>query len=147
MSPYSQEAWAQLGALLKARRVEIDTRYRNRSLFCRERQLHYRVVGDLEGARRTNFTADLLRAAEVAYGLARGAITTALSEAPVESLQLETPVAETSTTAEGVLLVPVPSQLSEAERDQVQAWASRMAEDLLRMRRDDPRRDQDGGAK
>lgn len=67
-------AWQRLADLLVMRRVELDPRYRNRRTFCEEKQLDYRVISDIESARRTNFSQPMLTAIEVAYGWASGSI-------------------------------------------------------------------------
>lgn len=127
------QAWARLGELLRARRAQIDPRYHNKRLFCAERGVSYRVVSDIETARRQNFTADVLASLESAYKLASGAIAEAIENGPVESLRPEVSVAELP-VSRGVLLVPVPDDMTPAERRRVQQWASQMAEDLVRMR-------------
>jgi len=66
--------WKRLGTALTQRRVEIDPRYMNRSLFCAERGLNYRLTYDIEAGARTNYGAITLRAIEVAYELEVGAI-------------------------------------------------------------------------
>ncbi|MBF8186366.1 hypothetical protein ITP53_11510 [Nonomuraea sp. K274] len=131
-----RQAWIRLGELLTARRVEIDPRYTNKRLFAGERGVNYRVISDIEAARRDNFGAPMLRAIEVAYRLERGAIAEAIEQGPAEALRVEQPemrVAEIS-AADGMLLVPVPADMTEAERQRVQEWAARMAADIVRLR-------------
>lgn len=48
-------AWQQLGDALIRRRVSWQPRYRNRRTFCGERGIDYRLVFDIEHAKRTNF--------------------------------------------------------------------------------------------
>lgn len=127
-------AWRRLGELLKARRAELAPAYVNKTTFCRDRQINYRVVSDIEAHRRTNFTPEMLRAIEVAYELAPGAIAEAIEQGPVDHLKAELRAAHIP-TGDGVMIVAVPEELTPAERAQVQQWAERMAEDLLRMRR------------
>lgn len=145
MSSDDREAWQRLGELLKARRAELDPRYVNKRAFCADRGVNYRVVSDIESARRTNFTPEMLRALEVAYRLAPGAIIEAVEHGPAASLRVETVVADIP-TAEGLLLVPVPSNMTAEERERVQQWAAQMAEDLVRMRQNgNPPRSSDDG--
>lgn len=85
MSDYPPEAWRQLSRLLKSRRVRLDPRYRNRTTFCTETGLHYKLVQDLEGApdTRTNFTDESFALFEFAYQLPEGSIRRSLAGEPV----------------------------------------------------------------
>ena len=74
MATYPREAWQRLGDLLVTRRVELDARYRNRREFAREVQMDYRVIYDIEVARRSNFGTSTLRGLELAYQLPTGAL-------------------------------------------------------------------------
>ena len=60
-------AWVRLGKLLIQRRTQLDPRYMNRRLFADDRGLDYRLVSDIERARRQNFEESTLAAIEVAY--------------------------------------------------------------------------------
>ncbi len=62
-------AWIQLGQMLELRRVRLERRYANLTLFTQERGLDYRVAWDVEHAARTNYRRATLSAIEVAYGL------------------------------------------------------------------------------
>jgi hypothetical protein len=66
--------WQRLGELLIRRRLDLDARYRNRQLFADERGIEYRIVSDIERARRTNFHAVTIAEIERAYALEPGAI-------------------------------------------------------------------------
>lgn len=79
-------AWQNLAGLLVNRRIQLDPRYRNRRAFCDDKRLDYRVVSDIEGARRDNFSAPMLTAIEVAYELAAGAIQQALRDPTLPEL-------------------------------------------------------------
>jgi hypothetical protein len=81
-------AWENLARLLVNRRVQLAPRYRNRRVFCEDKQLDYRVVSDIEGARRANFSAPMLTAIEVAYDLADGAIQQALTDPDITELPI-----------------------------------------------------------
>jgi hypothetical protein len=48
--------------------VELDTRYRNRTLFAQERGIDYRLAYDVEMGARDNYRRPTRRAIEVAYG-------------------------------------------------------------------------------
>lgn len=74
MATDPDDRWTRLGELLVARRVAVDPRYRNRRTFCEETGLDYRVIGDLENHRRSNFGGETLAAAENGYRLKTGAI-------------------------------------------------------------------------
>ncbi|MEV0382297.1 hypothetical protein [Nonomuraea sp. NPDC050643] len=72
MDTHTHKAWTRLGELLLGRRVELDVRYRNRRTFAAEVGLDYRVLYDIESARRTNFSDTTKRAIEQAYRLKAG---------------------------------------------------------------------------
>lgn len=76
MSEYRPEAWERLARLLKSRRVHISTAYRNRTTFCQETGLNYKLVSDIENApdTRTNFGDESFALLEGAYQLAEGSI-------------------------------------------------------------------------
>ena len=85
MPPYPAASWTRLGELLVQRRIEIDPRYRNRTVFADERGLHWRLLYDLERARRVTFGPETLAAVEVAYELAPGSIGRTLAGGPLET--------------------------------------------------------------
>lgn len=74
------DAWRRLGDALVARRVQLDTRYSNRSTFADETGVDYRVLFDIENAKRTNFSRKTIAEIELAYGLPVGSIETALKD-------------------------------------------------------------------
>jgi hypothetical protein len=73
------DAWRRLGAMLIQRRTALDPRFHNRGAFCEATGLKYRLVYDIEEARRTNFGTAILAAVEAAYQLPAGAIGRFLS--------------------------------------------------------------------
>src|SRR5207253_3737222 len=77
----AQGSWKRLGEMLERRRVELDTRYRNLTLFAAERGIDYRLAWDAEHGARSNYRRPTLRAIEVAYGLPPGAIDDFLASA------------------------------------------------------------------
>ena len=79
MPSYPHSAWARLGELLVRRRIELDSRYRNRRTFTSERAVEYRIVNDIELGRRDNYEPATLAGLEVAYELAPGAISRTLA--------------------------------------------------------------------
>lgn len=68
MSPNPSD-WQRLGEQLTHRRVELDPRYQNRTTFCTERGLDYRLAYDIEEAKRTNFRSSTLVAIAAAYAV------------------------------------------------------------------------------
>jgi len=68
------DRWERLGALLIQRRTQLSPRFHNRGAFCEAAGLNYRIVYDIEEARRTNFGRSALAAIEAAYRLTPGAI-------------------------------------------------------------------------
>jgi hypothetical protein len=78
-APEEQDAWERLGALLERRRVEMDTRYRNLTLFCEERDIDYRLAWDIEHAARDNYRRPTITAIEIAYAWVPGSIRRVLA--------------------------------------------------------------------
>lgn len=86
----------RLGDLLLQRRVDIDARYANRRAFCTEAQVDYRVVSDIESARRDNFSQPVIVQLENAYRLKRGNIERILKGGGLEPQQPIAHVAQVS---------------------------------------------------
>ena len=72
-------AWKRLGKLLVQRRIELSPKYRDRTTFAADTSLNWRLLHDIERAKRTNFSSESLAAIEVAYRLEPGAVDTALA--------------------------------------------------------------------
>lgn len=66
-------SWERLGVLLKQRRTELG--FRSRKAFTDATKLDYRLIYDIEEARRVNFGVTTLTAVEIAYWLRPGSIT------------------------------------------------------------------------
>ena len=79
-----EDRWQLLGPLLIQRRTALDPRYHNRTTFAEVTGLNYRVVYDIEEARRTNFGGSILAAIEAAYRLEPGSIARFLTGAPLD---------------------------------------------------------------
>lgn len=85
MPKHASEAWKRLGNLLVARRIDLNVTYRNRRAFAADTNLDYRVLYDIERARRDNYTDSTLAAIEKAYKWAPGSIQRVLGgDLPVE---------------------------------------------------------------
>lgn len=134
----SADSWQRLGALLKQRRVTLDPRWHNRGAFSEATGLTYRLVYDIEEARRTNFGGSTLSAIEVAYRLTPGAISRFLA-----SGDLEAPLSGTEPRAAVTVLptaaVMPPSQAAESLWGQevlaaAQPYALKVAFRLLELR-------------
>lgn len=79
MSPRTDAAaWKRLGELLIRRRIELDPAYQNRTAFCTERGIDYRLAYDIEEARRTNFRKGTLAGIAAAYGVTLDSLYAAL---------------------------------------------------------------------
>ena len=78
------DRWERLGALLIQRRTQISPRFHSRGAFCEATGLKYRLVYDIEEARRANFGASTLAAIEAAYRLEPGAIMRFLAGGELE---------------------------------------------------------------
>jgi hypothetical protein len=72
-------AWIRLGKLLERRRVCMDPRYSNLSLFAEERGINYRMAWDAEQAQRTNYRSATRLAIDVAYGWEPGSVDAVLA--------------------------------------------------------------------
>ena len=134
MATYSAEAWKRLGALLRARRVALDPSYRHRTKFCAATGLDYRVVFDIEQSKRENFALETLILIEAGYALQPGAITRVLNGAEDLQVAVERQAAEPQplkvldvSTDDGLVLIPVDPDMSEAARTELKEWGMRMA--------------------
>jgi hypothetical protein len=78
VSEQADASWERLGDLLEHRRVQLNPRYANLTLFAEERGIDYRMAWDAEHARRTNYRRPTLTAIEVAYGWKPGSIRSVL---------------------------------------------------------------------
>jgi hypothetical protein len=105
-------AWERLGQMLFQRRTQLDARYSNRSKFATERGVDYRVVYDIEKARRTNFGDAVLGAIERAYELPAGAIRAALKGDDFPEPHAAATLSATTTLTTG----PTPVTLTDSGR-------------------------------
>lgn len=93
MSPSPSTAdWARLGELLTRRRVELDPRYQNRTVFSAERGIDYRLAYDIEECRRTNFRTTTLAAVAAAYGVTYESLMQVAHEGAAELIPASGPV-------------------------------------------------------
>lgn len=79
--------WQQLGDLLIRRRADLDPRFggiHGRQMFCDTAGLSYRLVYDIEEARRSNFGKAARGALENGYQLEPGAISRFIAGASLE---------------------------------------------------------------
>jgi hypothetical protein len=72
-------AQKRLGKLLRQARVQQALKYKNRSLFAREKGLNERLLQDVETAYRGGFSDDTKLALEIAYGWEPGSIDRVLA--------------------------------------------------------------------
>lgn len=70
--------WQRLADLLIARRVELNDAWRNRQQFCRDTGAEYRIVHDVENAKRANYSGSTLALIERAYRWQPGSIRAVL---------------------------------------------------------------------
>ncbi|MDT0302966.1 hypothetical protein [Streptomonospora wellingtoniae] len=94
MSP-TQQVWERLAELLVQQRGRIDSNARR---FADSTRLNYRLIYDIEHARRTNFRPAKLAEIEHAYRLRAGAITDLL-EGRAETLEPDSGTADFAGTA------------------------------------------------
>lgn len=97
MSEYPDRAWLRLGRLLQSRRVHIDPAYANRLTFCSATGLNYKLVQEVERAKRRTFTDVTFALFEAAYRLTSGSIRRTLAGGDLEP----TEVADASLPPEG----------------------------------------------
>ena len=69
-----------LGEQLTRRRMDLDSRYRNRQVFADERGVEYRTVSKIENNESTRFRRATITGLEAAYELPVGAIARALAD-------------------------------------------------------------------
>lgn len=87
MNEYPDRAWLRLGRLLQARRVHIDPAYKNRLAFCSATGLNYKLVQEVEGAKRWTFTDVTFALFEAAYRLTSGSIRRTLAGGDLEPVE------------------------------------------------------------
>lgn len=120
MAAIPREAWHRLGELLVGRRVEINRDYRNRRAFAVDVDVDYRVLYDIESARRTNYSQPTLRVIEHAYRLAPGSIDRTLAGGPLEPLAPETTANSPPGTSETPVQEPRTKQnVSRTQAEQI----------------------------
>lgn len=74
MPSHPRSAWEHLGELLIRRRIEMDSRYKNRRVFTAERAVEYRIVNAIELGRRDNYEPATIASLEAAYDMPPGSI-------------------------------------------------------------------------
>ena len=79
MPPTPSDAWTRLGQLLVQRRIELAPRYRERTKFADEVGIKWRLLYDIERAKRDSFSAETLAAVEVAYQWQPGSVARILA--------------------------------------------------------------------
>lgn len=99
--------WRELGIRLKQRRALLDPRWRNRRAFAEDNHLDYRLIYDIEEARRPNFGVTTLTAIEVAYRLSPDSITAFLKGSELDP----TPAAATADALPAVLAALNPARI------------------------------------
>jgi hypothetical protein len=110
--------WARLGELLRQRRVEMDPRWRDLTLFAGERGLNWRLAWDIEENRRTSYRPITLSAIEVAYGWQPGSIRAVLAGGdPVQAAQVPARILALVESAWGSL-ADAPQHVREFARDE-----------------------------
>lgn len=74
-------AWGRLGDALTQRRLDLDLRrYRSRVAFCDDKQIDYRVIFDIEKAKRDNFGRATLQDVARAYEVTRASMDRVLHQ-------------------------------------------------------------------
>jgi hypothetical protein len=105
-------AWQRLGDALIRRRIDWHPRYRNRRTFCGERDIDYRLVFDIEHAKRTNFGRATILDIARAYAVTPESIDATLAGGVLE------PVPETAAVKpSGMPPVAVPAPRPHAGDD------------------------------
>lgn len=94
--------WQRLADLLTARRVELNDAWRNRQQFCRDTGAEYRIVHDLENAKRTNYSGSTLAVIERAYRWQPGSIRAVLEGGDPTPVEPAVRVYEASASVEPV---------------------------------------------
>jgi hypothetical protein len=79
MPTVPQDARERLGELLVQRRIELNPRWRKRTVFAEDHGLNWRLLYDIERARRDTFGDETLAAVEVAYRWRKGSIAAVLA--------------------------------------------------------------------
>lgn len=137
--PWSSGVWMRLGEQLVARRVQLRSEWSVRRRFTDDTGVDYRVVYDIEKARRTNFSDGTLRRLEKAYGLRAGAIPAILSGDDMQAWAVETTSGLTTRIVrDGQLDVflaqarDAMQQLSPQQREEIERTTIRLLRGMLR---------------
>ena len=120
-------AWARLGEHLQRRRLELDQRYANFTLFTDERGINYRVAWDAEHGARTNYRRQTLRQIETAYQLDLGWIGRFLDGN-------ETPPAPLTVLRPPDALDDMQPAATPAEREEAARYIATLREAMARIR-------------
>jgi len=80
---HDSKRWEELGTALIQRRTALG--FRSRQAFAEATRCDYRLLYDVERARRTNFGTAVLTSLELAYGLRPGAFATFLAGGDLET--------------------------------------------------------------
>lgn len=94
--------WQRLAELLTARRVELNDAWRTRQQFCRDTGAEYRIIHDLENAKRTNYSSSTLAIIERAYRWQPGSIRAVLDGGDPTPVEPTVRVYEASASVEPV---------------------------------------------
>ena len=117
--PADESAWTRLGRLLADRRIQLAARYRNKTLFSQERQIHRRMLWAIESGGRDTYTPDTIRVIEAAYMLAPGSLRWSLDSGELEPVP--------GSPGAPAPLRPVPSPESAADSPSEKALADLVA--------------------
>jgi hypothetical protein len=79
MTTAPQGTRKRLGELLVQRRIELNPRWRKRTVFAEDHGLNWRLLYDIERARRDSFSDETLAAIEVAYRWRKGSIAAVIA--------------------------------------------------------------------
>lgn len=142
--PHQHGQWVRLGEMLARRRTEIEPRYKNRTLFAEATGLNWRLLHDIERAKRDEFKPETLAALETAYQLAPGAIERALKGGDLEPAGTPDPLerARPHPARADSSGVPIPEELrgpAQERADEIQELLTRAA---IRTGNPDPDGDQ-----
>lgn len=108
--------WERLGRMLQVQRVMSDPRYRNRSLFSRERGINYRLCQDIETSARQDYGDATKIHIELAYGWKPGSIDAVLAGGEPALMAL-TPAERSDVEDFGNLVRTLRAERAAAEED------------------------------
>lgn len=125
-----QEDWRALGQWLRARRVMVNPRWRNRTLFARETGISLKTLTDLELGHRLSFSPEMLALMEQTYRLRQGSLGVAIDAGtlPIPEESRDARVITRTVRGITVEIVELPELAARLSPEELETLRTRAAE-------------------